>query len=228
MTHPAEHARTHIMAALEACQSDPSLADTLGMLTEHLAKAQKKLFPASNIEPQSPACIDMMRRAMDSLAQALKILQDIDSDAEAVGIAAASIAQSLKTLHPAVQEAKEKASRNTRPPEPDTASVNVNTMLSMNTDHQFFNGFSDNIEEGGIFVSTFEPKPKGSEVVINFKLPGNRAVSAKGIVQFVREYNPMVPDTAPGMGVKFTALMPSDKKAIEEFMQSRTAMFYDE
>lgn len=203
------------------------MAETLGQLTVHLAKAQKKLFPASNLPADSPACIDMLRKAMDSLAQALKILQDLNTDAEAVGIAAASIAQSLKALHPVVQKAKEEAERMSKAPE-DLQSVNVQTMLSLNTDHQFYTGFSSDIDEGGIFVSTFEPKPKGSEVVINFKLPGDKPVSAKGIVHFVREYNPMAPDTAPGMGVKFTKLMPSDKKAIEEFMESRSAMFYDD
>ncbi len=230
MTHPAEEARAHIMSALEACQNDPALEETLGKLVVHLAAAQKKLFPAASLPADSAACIDMLRKAMDSLAQALKILQDLDTDTPAVGIAAGAIARSLKSLHPAVQQAKEKAARFSRPPAAnrDVAAVNVNTMLSMNTDHQFFTGFSEDIDEGGIFVATFEPRPRGTEVVVNFKLPGDRAVSAKGIVQFVREYNPTTPETPPGMGVKFTQLMASDKKAIQDFMKSRAAMFYDE
>lgn len=231
MTHPAEEARTHIMTALDACQSDPALAETLEKLAGHLAKAQGKLFPAAKLPADSAGSIDMMRRAMDSLAQALKCLQDVNEEAEAIGVAAAAIARSLKLLHPVVQEAKEKAARKSAAPSSPTQephNVNVNTILSMNTDHQFFTGFSEDIQEGGIFVATFEPKEKDEQVIVNFKLPGNIPITARGVVQFVRLYNPMTPDVAPGMGVKFTNLMASDKKAIESYLKSRSPMFYED
>jgi len=220
------------MAGLEACQADSSVAGTLEALAKNLAQAQGKLFPASKLEPDSPAAVDMMRRAMEYLAQALKVLQDVEGGGDAVATAAASIAKALKTLHPVVQAAKEEAmSKSLVPPERESKeplSVDVNTMLNMNTDHQFFNGFSENIEEGGIFVATFDPKPMDSAVIVNFKLPGGRPVTAKGKVQFVREYNPMTPDVAPGMGVKFTDLLASDKSAIEDYLQQRAPMFYDD
>ncbi len=222
------------MEGLEACQSDPALVDSLDALIQHLAQAQGKLFPASKLDAKEPAAIDMMRRAMDYLAQALKVLQEINSEGDAVDQAASAIAQSLKILHPAVKEAKEAAIRmSSMPPkmDKDTAPphlVDVNTMLNMNTDHQFYNGFSENIEEGGIFVATFDPKEVGAKVVVNFKLPGGHAVTAQGVVQFVREYNQMTPETAPGMGVRFTALMRDDKEAIESYLQQRAPMFYDD
>jgi uncharacterized protein (TIGR02266 family) len=242
MTHPADTARTHIMAGLEACQADPALAGALEQLAANLAKAQGKLFPAMKLPPDSPGAIDMMRRAMEHLAQALKTLQDLQIDSSAIGVAAASIAKALKTLHPVVQEAKERLSKlSVPPPEPppgkakgkakpagEAVAINVNTVLSMNTDHQFFTGFSENIEEGGIFVATFEPKAVDSQVIVNFKLPGGHPVTARGVVQWVRDYNPMAPETAPGMGVKFTDLMPADKRAIEEFAKARAPLFYDE
>ena len=225
------------MTGLEACQSDPELGEALEKLAGHLAKAQGKLFPAIKLSPTSPGAIDMMRKAMEHLAGALKTLQDIQTESPAVGVAAASIAKSLKTLHPIIQTAKEKAAKVSIPPPgpakdeagmDNTFNVNVNTVLSMNTDHQFYTGFSEDIDEGGIFVATFEPKPMESKVLVNFKLPGGRPVTARGIVHFVREYNPMNPEMAPGMGVKFTDLMPSDKKAIEEHIKSRAPMFYDD
>ncbi len=236
MSHPAKIARDHIMAGLEACQADSSLSSSLESLAQSLAQAQGKLFPASKMPEDSPAAIDMMRRAMEYLAQGLKVLQEVDSEGDAVATAAASIAQALKTLHPIVQSAKEEASSRSVPPPPpeadesaeSTQSVNVNTMLNMNTDHQFYNGFSENVEEGGIFVATFDPKPMNAKVIVNFKLPGGRPVTARGIVQFVREYNPLTPETAPGMGVKFTDLLPGDKEAIEEYVGQRAPMFYDE
>lgn len=222
------------MTGLEACQADESLSKSLELLTQNLAQAQGKLFSASKMPADSPAGIDMMRRGMEYLAQALKVLQDVEDGGDAVQVAAASIAKALKTLHPVVQIAKEEAiKRTSRSPsgsqdDSEMMSVNVNTMLNMNTEHQFYSGFSENVEEGGIFVATFDPKPMDSKVLVNFKLPGGRPVTARGVVHFVREYNPMIPDMAPGMGVRFTDLLPSDKAAIEEYVQQRAPMFYDD
>jgi uncharacterized protein (TIGR02266 family) len=233
MTHPAEVAREHIMAGLEACQADSSLAPTLEILVQSLAQAQSKLFQATKLPEDSAGSIDSMRRAMEHLAQSLKTLQDIQDGGDAVGKAAGAIASALKTLHPIVEIAKEIAKKRSVPPSKrkvsrDTLKVDVNTMLNMNTDHQFYNGFSQNIDEGGIFVATFDPKPIDSKVLVNFKLPGGYPVTARGIVHFVREYNPMVPDTAPGMGVRFTDLLDNDKEAIEEYLKQREPMFYDD
>jgi uncharacterized protein (TIGR02266 family) len=238
MTHPAEEARKHIMAALEACQEEPSLAEALEQLAQSLAQAQGKLFKAAAAPETSPESVEMMRRAMEHLAQALKTLQDVRGDHSATGIAASAIARALKLLHPVVREARVRGSKISTPPPPAkarghaasgaTASIDVNTVLSMNTDHQFYTGFSENIEEGGIFVATFEPEPVGEAVIVNFKLPGGRPVTARGVVQWVRDYNPKTPEVAPGMGLKFTDLLPSDKRAIEEFTKTRAPMFYDD
>ena len=233
MTHPAEKARIHIMKGLEACQSDPSLADTMENLVQALAKAQSKLFPAIKLPADSAGSIDMMRRSMDYLAHALKILQDITSESETVQIAATSIAKSLQTLHPLVEEAKTRASQLSLPPVSSTKAgsemhVDVNTALSMNTDHQFYSGFSEDIEEGGIFVATFDLKPIDASVIVNFRLSADYPITAKGVVHWVREYNPLTPDVPPGMGVKFTDLLPEDKKAIENHLKTRATLFYDD
>ena len=173
------------MAGLEACQADPTMAPTLEILIENLAQAQGKLFQSSQLPEDSAGSIDAMRRAMEHLAQSLKTLQDIRDGGDAVGKAASAIASALKTLHPIVANAKEEAKKQSAPPPSptgarDTMRVEVNTMLNMNTDHQFYNGFSQNIEEGGIFVATFDPKPLEAKVLVNFKLPGGHPVSARG------------------------------------------------
>ena len=217
------------MAALEACQSDPSLQDSLEALAKNLARAQGKLFPASKLKKDAPAAQDMMRGAMDYLAQSLKVIQEL-GDGQAAEEASDAIAMALKTLHPVLEASKRKNGKKKRRSSsmPPPLAVNVNTMLNVNTDHYFYNGFSENIEEGGIFVATFDPRPIDSKVVVNFKLPGGRPVSARGIVHWVREYNPMNPEMAPGMGVKFTDLLAEDKEAIKEFLTQRAPMFYDE
>lgn len=236
MTHPAEEARGHIMAALAACQEDPALGRSLELLARDLAQAQGKLFQAARLPAAAIESMELMRRAMEHLAQALKTLQDVRTGSPAIGVAAASIAKALKTLHPAVREVRRISKVSLAPPAEarrpeapggEPASVNVNTMLSASTDHQFWTGFSENIEEGGIFVATFEPEPVGTPVVVNFRLPGNRPVTARGTVQWMRDYNPLTPETPPGMGVRFTDLLPDDKRAIESFMKTREPMFYE-
>lgn len=222
----------YIMTGLEAVQSNPALRDTLEVLAQNLAQAQAKLFGASKLAPDAPAAVNMMRNAMDYLAQALKVIQDV-SDNDEVDAAASAVAKALKTLHPAVQQAEQQAAARlpSVPPTGATAedaeAVNISTVLNLNTDHQFYNGFSENIEDGGIFVATFDPKPVSAEVVVNFKLPGGHPVSARGTVQFVREYNPLVPETPPGMGVKFIKLLKEDKLAIERYLEQRAPMFFD-
>jgi uncharacterized protein (TIGR02266 family) len=227
MTHPAQTARDHIMIALEVCQADPGFEDTLEILAKNLARAQGKLFPASKLEKEAPAAQDMIRGAMEYLAQSLKILQDMNGNA-AAGKAADSIATALKVLHAAVKKnsntKKQRRTMSTSPP----LAVNVNTMLNIHTDHYFYNGFSENIEDGGIFIATFDPKPVNAKVVVNFKLPGGHRVTARGVVHFVKEYNALNPETPPGMGVKFTDLLKEDKKAIERFLKKRAPVFYDD
>ena len=230
MNHPAEQARSHIMAALESCQEEPALESLLRDLTHLLAKAQRRLFPAGQLPVESPGCVDMMRRAMETLAQALQILQDIRSDANATSVASKSIASALQLLHPLVHNASVSEARISRRPQaPKVAdAVNVDTMLSTGSNHQIYNGFSQDIKEGGIFVATFDPRETGEEILVNFKLPGDRTVSTCGVVHFVREYNPEDPDTPPGMGVKFKNLSDTNQKAIEDFLENKTPMFYDE
>jgi uncharacterized protein (TIGR02266 family) len=110
----------------------------------------------------------------------------------------------------------------------ETSSIEINTELNMESDHNFFNGFSEDIIDGGIFIATFDPKPVGEKVVVRFKLPQNYPVVAKGIVQFVQLENPVEGvDTRTGMGVRFTHLMDSDKSAIQKYQKSRNPIFYD-
>jgi Tfp pilus assembly protein PilZ len=230
MTHPAEQARGHIMSALSTCQEDASLADRLRDLTRLLAKAQRRLYPAGQLPVNSPGCMDMLRRAMETLAQALQILQDVQVDSGTSHRAASSIAAALKLLHPLVHAAPLPEARVSKKPSipPYVDEVSVDTMLSTGSSHQIYNGFSQNVRDGGIFIATFETRHKGADVLVNFKLPENKIISTAGVVQFVREYNPNRPDVPPGMGVKFRNLTRANQQAIEEFLETRTAMFYDD
>ena len=236
MTHPAEIAREHLVEALEACQAADDDSEAYTSLIQCLAKAQGRLFDAGQIDVDQTACRNLLRGGLDYLAQSLKLLQDVGAESTDTTVATKAVAASLKILHPVVHpepdEGGQAESAESTAVAPagvrNTFDVHVQTQLSMSTDHNFYLSFSENIEEGGIFVATFEPRPIGTKVVVNFKLPGDHRVAARGLVQWVREYNPLNLDTAPGMGVKFTDLEEKDRAAIEKYLDRREPSFYDD
>ena len=176
------------MAALEACQADPALTDKLEVLVHNLAKAQGKLFPAIKLPAESPASVDMMRRAMDYLAQALTILQDIKNGGQATEVSAQAIASSLKTLHPVVQTAKEAAAKLSVPPPSadasgrDTFNVNVNTICPGII-------YTPMWEEGAKLLAKMDPRfkdldmaPKDTlDFVVQMAIPFKRYQTAEDI-----------------------------------------------
>jgi uncharacterized protein (TIGR02266 family) len=109
-----------------------------------------------------------------------------------------------------------------------TLQLNVESTLDMQSDTQFYTGLSGRIDEGGIFVATFDVKPINSKISVSFNLPGGETIVAKGFVRWVREYNPTEPNIVPGMGVGFTELRESDRRAIERYLEQRAPLFYDD
>ena len=97
------------------------------------------------------------------------------------------------------------------------------------TETNFYQGFSENISEGGIFVATYDIKPTGEVIELEFKLPGEEEpIRVKGEVRWVREYNPANPDMIPGMGIQFIELSEEAGKKIEKFIrEQREPYFYD-
>ncbi len=252
MTHPAQTAREYLMKALEATQRDPALESELGRLTPILAKAQGLLFQATKEAPDSFECGGIIKGAMEHLAQALQIFQDVQSGGPAVQEAASSVAKTLALLFPIVQDAKkrfaeEKQRISQLPPEQRpsqtaptagafagqhvparTINWNVLQQLTLDSETQFYTGFSQNLDEGGLFVATFDVKPIGAKVLFTFELPGGRQITAKGRVMWVREYDPKEPEHTPGMGLKFIMLRDDDRQLIEGFLKRRVPMFFDQ
>ena len=49
--------------------------------------------------------------------------------------------------------------------------VDIELEISVNSESNFFNGFSENISEGGLFVATYNYKEQGDTMEIEFSLP---------------------------------------------------------
>jgi uncharacterized protein (TIGR02266 family) len=104
--------------------------------------------------------------------------------------------------------------------------VRMHTSIDMRSDSNFFTGFSMDISEGGVFIATVEPVPRGTQVELDFTLPGGRPMKVTGVVRWVRESNSRTPELMPGVGVQFTGLPPEVANAITSFVTTRDPMFF--
>lgn len=104
--------------------------------------------------------------------------------------------------------------------------VKMQAAVDFTSDNNFFNGFSANISDGGLFVATVNLLPLGTEVDLSFSLPSGDRIEAKGVVQWVREVNDQMPDVFPGMGVQFAQLNPAAQSAITQFLVQRDPLFF--
>jgi uncharacterized protein (TIGR02266 family) len=233
---PAQHARNLLSACLGGLQDvgDPQV--NVQHLTGIVAKAVGELFHIQNMEIADPAHLAGVRKAMDHLRTAMQILQDTDTKEAAVHRTTETIAKVMAVLYP-LAKAYERASL---PPPPPAAPRQVphdprrsarrlplDVDIGFQSDTNFYVGFSEDVSEGGLFVSTYDFLPIGARLSLNFSLPDGSVVSAGGVVRWVREYNPQTPDVSPGMGVQFVDLDGEDRAAIQRFLRLRAPMFYE-
>ena len=99
--------------------------------------------------------------------------------------------------------------------------------IGIHSETNFFTGFSMDISSGGLFVSTYDVLPVGTELNVNFSLPHGPVLSLDGTVNWVREYNSTQPDQAPGMGIRFTHISREDEEHINRYISQHDPLFYD-
>ncbi|NVJ17273.1 TIGR02266 family protein [Myxococcus sp. AM010] len=104
--------------------------------------------------------------------------------------------------------------------------VRMHTSIDMRSDSNFFTGFSLDISEGGVFIATVDAVPRGTQVELDFTLPGGRPMKVTGVVRWVREANSRTPELMPGVGVQFTGLPLEVASAISSFVTTRDPMFF--
>lgn len=75
-------------------------------------------------------------------------------------------------------------------------------------------GFTGTMGGGGVFIETVNPLPLGSEIVLDFALPGRSGhVQVEGMVVWVRD-GFEAKDLKPGMGVQFKKVHEEDRDKI--------------
>ncbi len=75
------------------------------------------------------------------------------------------------------------------------------------------------LSEHGLYVSTFNPKTKGTQVPVTLFL-GNAAIRIEGIVLYSTEKD-IDPTRAAGMGIKIVRIRPEDQELIKAFIKQQ-------
>jgi len=108
----------------------------------------------------------------------------------------------------------------------DRASLSLEVTLER--DHGFFTGFTENLSEGGLFVATHMPSKVGDRVILAMSLPGAAtAVRTECEVRWLRLFSE-TSDAPPGMGLRFVRLSEDDKREITAFVARRATRLPDE
>jgi uncharacterized protein (TIGR02266 family) len=104
----------------------------------------------------------------------------------------------------------------------------VDIDVTVASDHNFYQGFAENISAGGIFIATHLIKPVGSKIDLSICLPGiSTVIQGVGEVRWVRDYNESS-NVPPGMGIRFVELSSESAQAITSFLAHREPMFFDD
>jgi uncharacterized protein (TIGR02266 family) len=99
--------------------------------------------------------------------------------------------------------------------------------VGMQTDSNFYTGFTEDISEGGLFVATYKLLPAGSEIALTLTLPDGAEFRVTAVVRWVRDPRDPNSDMRPGMGVQFVNLEPQDHETIRTFIKMRDPMFFE-
>lgn len=82
----------------------------------------------------------------------------------------------------------------------------------------FLVAYSSNLSKGGLFLETDQPLPIGTELTLNFAIPGTGTIEVVGLVVWVRATDQ---DGKPaGMGVEFEHLDSRHGEVIDEIVSS--------
>jgi uncharacterized protein (TIGR02266 family) len=100
--------------------------------------------------------------------------------------------------------------------------------VSLGSAHNFYQGLAENLSVGGVFIATHTPRPVGELLEFTVTLPdGGEPIAGTGQVRWVREYHEDS-DAAPGMGLRFVSIPEAALKRIQQFLDHREPLFFDE
>lgn len=121
---------------------------------------------------------------------------------------------------PAVQSERRSAPR---------TELRVEVILE--SDLSFYYGVTHNLAEGGLFVSTYEHVPIGTELTVHLTLPEKVglpiSLALRGRVHWVREHSPLNQDMPPGIGLQLLAPEPGALATLRRLLDGQEPTFYE-
>jgi uncharacterized protein (TIGR02266 family) len=105
--------------------------------------------------------------------------------------------------------------------------VDLEAVVTLESDHNFYTGLTRDISAGGLFVATHALRPVGARLRVRFSLPGASApIEADAEVRWVRDSR--FSTLPPGMGLRFVNVSGAALLAVSRFVQQRDTIFYDD
>jgi len=102
--------------------------------------------------------------------------------------------------------------------------------VDLESDSNFYTGLTQNISAGGLFIATNAIRKIGDRITLKFSLPGvPEPVAVETEVRWIRENSALHKiEGSSGMGVRFVNLSPAAATAIQQFLESRDSLYYDD
>lgn len=200
------------VSVLAKARNTPA-SELLTLVSEANGMLGSALDRAREVKRASPHSI----LALDSVRRAVILLNGITRH-HGVTVLPPPLPFGHRSVHPAPAGAERRK----------TPRAFLETEITFESADNFYTGFTEDISEGGVFLTTYDLHPMGTEIEVEFTLPTGHIVRAVGVVRWLRDPRDEAPDAPPGMGLQFRALLPEDRAAIQEFIDARTPLFYEE
>jgi uncharacterized protein (TIGR02266 family) len=237
----ARRARELLESALSVLREDGALEAQGAEVVDRLERARARL---TGLDPTGDTGFgEAVLASTDLLAGAVDLARHQEALPPRHSQSMEAVTRSLTLLHPiaarhgwtapppspwthAYPEPSEEAAR------PDDRRrhprVELESEVTFESDNNFYTGFAEDISEGGLFVATYQLQARGTDVEIRFTLPDGHVVHTVGVVRWLRDPLDANRDAPPGMGVQFEHLLEEDRRAIQQFIQARAPLFYDD
>lgn len=99
--------------------------------------------------------------------------------------------------------------------------IGVDLLVSYRSKGNYLFDFCRNLGSGGIFLKTEEPMKPGEELELTFTIPNStEVILTKGQVMWAQQFVKNRPELIPGMGVQFVGCTESDRKKLDELVET--------
>lgn len=102
--------------------------------------------------------------------------------------------------------------------------------VTIDSEHNFYVGLSENVSEGGIFVATYQSVELGTVLDLTFTLPGQpqpTQIDMKCRVQWLRDFAAAADGLPPGLGLQFVDPSSDALKTVRDFVRRREPAFFE-